>query len=108
MEKGPSTYAEYWTSEYFEADHFDRHGYLLGYDTITEYSQGARNFINSSSSNIRKFKAPNGSIYMFNRKTYEFAIISRSGKIVTYYYLEGGSKAFDRLLINENGIEFKE
>ena len=108
MEKGPSTYAEYWTSEYSEVDHFDRHGYLLGYDTITEYSQGARNFINSSSSNIRKFKAPNGSIYMFNRKTYEFAIISRSGKIVTYYYLEGGSKTFDRLLINENGIEFKE
>ena len=62
----------------------------MGYTYITEYSQGARKFINSSSSNIRKFKEPNGSIYIFNRKTYEFAIVSRSGKIVTYYYLEGG------------------
>ena len=108
MEKGPSTYAEYWTSEYAEVDHFDRHGFLLGYNTISEYSIGARKFINSSSSNTRKFKAPNGAIYMFNRKTYEFTIVSRFGKIVTYYYLEGGSKAFDRLLINENGIEIKE
>lgn len=108
MEKGPSTYAEYWTSEYAEVDHFDRHGFLLRYDTITEYSLGAKKFINSSSSNIRKFRAPNGSIYMFNKKTYEFAIVSKFGKIVTYYYLEGGSKAFDRLLINENGIEIKE
>ncbi len=106
MEKGPSTYAEYWTSEYAEVDHFDRHGFLLGYDTITEYSLGARNFINSS--NLRKFRTPNGSVYMFNKKTYEFAIVSRFGKIVTYYYLEGGSKAFDRLLINENGIILKE
>ncbi len=80
----------------------------MGYTYIKEYPQGARKFINSSSSNIRKFKAPNGSIYIFNRKTYEFAIVSRSGKIVTYYYLEGGSKAFDRLLVNENVIEFKE
>lgn len=108
MEKGPSTYAEYWTSEYAEVDHFDRHGFLLGYDTITEYSLGARNFINSFSRNMRKFRIPNGSIYMFNKKTYEFAIVSRFGKIVTYYYLEGGMKAFERLLINENGIEIKE
>ena len=108
MEKGPSTYAEYWTSPYAEIDHFDRHGELLGYDTIIEYSEGAKNLIKSSNIYLRKFKAPNGSVYIFNKKTYEFVIITKTGKIVTYYYLEGGTKAFDRLLINENGIEFKE
>ena len=108
MEKGPSTYAEYWTSPYAEVDHFDRHGFLLGYDSITEYTKGAIKLSKNTSNNIRKFKTPNGSIYIFNRKTYEFVIVSRFGKIVTYYYLESGTKAFDRLLINENGVEFKE
>lgn len=108
MEKGPSTYAEYWTSPYAEVDHFDRHGLELGYDLISEYTIGAKKLINNSSNYIRKFKAPNGSIYIFNKKTYEFAIVSKFGKIVTYYHLDGGMKAFERLLINENGIEFKE
>ena len=27
MEKGPSTYAEYWTNEYAEVNHFYAHGY---------------------------------------------------------------------------------
>ena len=65
MEKGPSTYAEYWTSPYAEVDHFDRHGFLLGYDSITEYTKGAIKLSKNTSNNIRKFKAPNGSIYIF-------------------------------------------
>ena len=47
MEKGPSTYAEYWTSEYAEVNHFYAHGYDMGYTYITDYSQAAINFANS-------------------------------------------------------------
>ena len=32
MEKGPSTYAEYWTSEYAEVEHYKRHGKQMGFE----------------------------------------------------------------------------
>lgn len=107
MEKGPSEFAEYWTSEFSAIDHYDRHGELLGYENFSEYLKGAKDFIeNTNLNNILRFKAPNGSVYKFNKRTNEFAIVSKSGKIVTYYYLEGGEKAFWRILINENGVMF--
>ncbi len=31
MEKGPITYAEYWTSKYAEVNHFYSYGYNMGY-----------------------------------------------------------------------------
>ena len=51
MEKGPSTYAEYWTSPYAEVNHFYYHAYDMGYTYITEYSQAAINFANSKDDN---------------------------------------------------------
>ncbi len=34
MKKGPSTYAEYWTSDINEGIHFGRHGKQMGYEDI--------------------------------------------------------------------------
>ena len=43
MEKGPSTYAEYWTSPYNEVEHFGRHGWQIGFeDNLQGYSQAAK------------------------------------------------------------------
>lgn len=41
MEKGPSTYAEYWTSPYREVEHFYSHAREMGYFYIIEYSKTA-------------------------------------------------------------------
>ena len=44
MEKGPSTYAEYWTSTYAEVKHYIRHGRQMGFEKIEEYSKAAKEF----------------------------------------------------------------
>lgn len=85
MEKGPSEYAEYWTSEEREVKHFNSHAKEFGYSKITQYSKAAKNFANSKERGIKSFKAYNGSIYKYNPNTNEFAIISKDGKIVTYF-----------------------
>ena len=109
MEKGPSTFAQYWTSEYSLMRHFDEHGAEFGHtddDQIEEYLNAARKFINNVNlTNIIRFRAANGSIYKFNKKTLEFAIVSKTGRIVTYFHLEGGERKFWQLLVDENGVE---
>lgn len=85
MEKGPSTYAEYWTNEYAEVNHFYAHGYDMGYTYITDYSQAAINFANSEDEENISFTAENGSTYKYNEDTNEFLIVSKDGKIVTYF-----------------------
>ena len=42
MEKGPSTYAEYWTSPYNEVKHFNDHGWQMGFENdFIGYSEAA-------------------------------------------------------------------
>lgn len=96
MEKGPSTFAEYWTSEYSEVNHFYKHGEEMGYENdINGYSQAAKNFANSNKNGIKSFKANNGSIYKYDPKTNEFGVISKEGKIVTYFNPSGGIDYFN-------------
>ena len=98
MEKGPSTFAQYWTSEYEEVNHFYFHADEFGYDLITDYSQAAYEFANSKGENILSFKANEKklySTYKYNKDTNEFIIISRNGKIVTYFLPEDGIEYYD-------------
>ena len=44
MEKGPSEYAENWTSPYQEVNHFYFHGYDMGFVLISDYSKAAKEF----------------------------------------------------------------
>ena len=97
MEKGPSTYAEYWTSPYNEVNHFYFHANEFGYTLITEYSKAAIEFAKKESDNIITFVAnekKHGSTYKYDKDTNEFMIISRSGKIVTYFLPEDEIKYF--------------
>ena len=94
MEKGPSTYAEYWTSEYAEVNHFYAHGYDMGYTYITDYSQAAINFANSEDEGNISFTAENASTYKYNEDTNEFLIVSKDGKIVTYFEPDRGIEYF--------------
>ena len=90
MEKGPSAFAQYWTSEYRLIDHFDRHGPKMGYsndiDGLIKYARDSIKFARSNERGMKTFRAYNGSIYKYNPRTHEFIIITKDGKIVTYFY----------------------
>ena len=59
MEKGPSTSAEYWTSEYAEVKHF-KHAKEFGLDKITDYSKAATKFGKSEDENLKIFRQGHG------------------------------------------------
>ena len=93
MEKGPSTYAEYWTSPYAEVEHYIRHGRQMGFEKIEEYSKAAKEFASKKSDSILSFTVNENkhySTYKYDKQTNEFMIISRSGKIVTYFPPKNG------------------
>ncbi|MDD3323389.1 MAG: hypothetical protein PHS59_18285 [Paludibacter sp.] len=94
MEKGPSTWGEDWTSEFSEEEHFDRHGSEMGFETMEEYSNAARNFAKSKERGIKSFRSIDGSTQKFNSRTNEFMIISKIGKIVTFFEPERGINYF--------------
>ena len=87
MEKGPSTYAEYWTSPYAEVEHYTRHGKQMGFENnIQRYSKAAKDFALKEGNSILSFTANENkfySTYKYDTKTNEFIIISKGGKIVT-------------------------
>jgi len=66
----------------------------MGFDKIARYSQAAVKFGKNNERGILAFKAESGSTYKYNPKTNEFTIISRDGKIVTYYNPDKGIKYF--------------
>ena len=98
MEKGPSRFAEYWTSEYNEGKHSGEHGKSMGYANNDEgkeaYSKAAQEFANSNSGTSQSFTTSNGTTYKYNPATNEFGIISKSGTIVTYFRPTGGIRYF--------------
>jgi len=109
MEKGPSTFAKYWTNEYSEIYHFNEHGEEMGYENDIEgYSKAAKNFANNNKQGIKSFRARNGSTYKYDPKTNEFGIISKDGKIVTYFEPDRGIDYFNDQfdLWGENWINY--
>ena len=85
MEKGPSTYAEYWTSSYNEVDHY-KHAKEFGFDKITYYSEAAMKFAKSEEAGLKEFKRSDGSTCKYNSETKEFIAISKEGKIIKLYF----------------------
>lgn len=60
----------------------------MGFDKIVDYSMNAVEFANKKSDSIISFKANEKkyySTYKYDKDTNEFAIISKGGKIVTYF-----------------------
>ena len=93
MEKGPSVYAEYWTSEYNEVYHFYAHGDEFGYVWIIDYSKSAVDFLNRNDDDIESFTAKDGRVFKYDSETNEL-LISRDGKIINYFPPEDGEEYF--------------
>ncbi len=103
MEKGPSNYAEYWTSDYNEGEHFGRHGKQIGFENNDAgkeaYSKQALELAKATGEDILSFTAnasKNYAIFKYNTSTNQFIIISKDGKIVTYFPPKDGIIYFYR------------
>lgn len=83
MEKGPSEHAENWTSPENEVEHF-KHTKEFNLKPY-EYSASAKRFMENEDDDNLLFKTEDGTVYKYNESTKEFIIISKNGKIVTYY-----------------------
>lgn len=90
MEKGPSSYAEYWTSPYNEVEHFGRHGWQMGFENdFIGYSQAAKDLaMSEDSETILSYKRSDGCICKFNKENRHFVVINKDGKIVTFYKIK--------------------
>ena len=97
MEKGPSTYAQYWISENSEVKHFKDHGKQMGFNKIIDYSRAAVEFATAERKSIISFTANEkkyNSTYKYDKDTNEFMIISKDGKSVTYFPPTDGIEYF--------------
>jgi len=66
--------------------HFLKHKQEFDYSTKEEYLNGARRFLNSSKSKeiLEKIR-PNGDILHYHIRTGEFAVMTKDGRIKTYF-----------------------
>lgn len=72
-------------------DHFNRHGSQMGCHNKDAYEAHAVKFANTvDRKNCVSFIDKNNSTYKYNKKTNEFAIITKDGFVVTYYSPKGG------------------
>ena len=77
------------------ADHFNRHGSQVGCTTKEGYAAKAVTFANRvDRKNCVSFVDGKGSTYKFNKKSNEFAIITKKGYVVTYFKPKDGYKYY--------------
>lgn len=70
-------------------DHFRKHGARLGFKTISEYLNGARNLFKGGKG-IQTFTRSNGEKMFFNPLTGEFGVLGSDGKTIkTFFKPEG-------------------
>ena len=98
MEKGPSEYSKYWTSDYNELYHFYAHADEFGYVLISDYSKAAVDFLNRDDEDIESFTVKDGRVYKYDPNTNEL-LISRDDKIITYYPPRSDGKYFENLFL---------
>ena len=67
--------------------HYDDHGKVMGFDSKESYKQHAIKFANTiDKKNCETFvDKKTGATYKYNKKTNEFAIITKDGYITTYF-----------------------
>lgn len=76
-------------------DHFDRHGLQVGTPTKESYAAHAVKFANTvNREDCVSFVDQRGSTYKYNKKTNEFAVITKRGVVVTYYKPTDGFKYY--------------
>lgn len=66
--------------------HYNEHKKNMGFDSKESYKQHAIKFANTiDRKNCESFVDKNGSTYKYNKKTNEFAIITKDGFVIIYY-----------------------
>ena len=106
MEKGPSTFAQYWTSEYNEMKHFLEHGWQMGFEYDVEgFSNAAKTLATSDDENTCSFKRKDECTCKFNKSTRHFIVLNREGKIITFYKADFDS--FKKEWINKGLYKIK-
>lgn len=86
MEKGPSIYAEYWTSPANEIKHFIEHGKQMNFEKIQDFSRSAKELaLSSESETILILPIDETRIWKFSTETRYLVSINRSGKIITFF-----------------------
>ena len=77
------------------ADHFYRHGEQVGCTTKEGYAAKAVTFANRvDRKNCVSFVDGKGSTYKFNKKSGDFAVITKDGYVVTYFKPKDGYKYY--------------
>ena len=75
--------------------HFKKHGTQMEAHTKESYNAKAVRFANNvDRKNCITMKDGNGTTYKYNKKTNEFAMITKKGIVITYYKPKNGIKYF--------------
>ena len=66
--------------------HYLKHGVQLGYNNQEQYLQGARTLLNASvGKDVLEKIRPNGDVEHYRVSSGEFAVMTKSGRIRTYF-----------------------
>ena len=66
--------------------HYLKHGDQLGYNSQEQYLQGARALLNASpGKDVLEKIRPNGDVMHYRASSGEFAVMTKSGRIRTYF-----------------------
>ncbi len=87
-----STFA--FRNEDYLSEHYEKHGKGMGYNSASEYLQGANSVI-ASNSVMTKTQSDSDTAY-FLQSSGEFVVVSHDGYIRTYFIPEDGIEYFNR------------
>ena len=84
--------------------HYDNHGKSMGFDNKESYKQHAIKFANTiDKKNCETFvDQKTGATYKYNKKTNEFAIITKDGYVTTYFKPKEGYSYYKKQIL-KNG-----
>lgn len=71
--------------------HFSKHGYQFGSISEEEYLEAARKLLDApTSDNILEKTRETGDVERYNPRTHEFAVMTKTGRIRTYFIAKEG------------------
>lgn len=68
--------------------HFEKHKNEFGFQTMDQYIHAAVTLINNKSPDILRNRQKDGDFAYYNPKTAEYAVLSKRGRIRTYFKLD--------------------
>ncbi len=74
--------------------HFAKHGSEMGLKSMGEYLQAAKSLFSKSGTNILKHTSKEGTSFVYDAAKNEFGVLSKSGKIETFFKPERGIEYF--------------